>query len=671
MHLALSRRVLTLAAVIGLMAIMEAAMLLAVRQESQTSDEADSLLPGYLHLTAGDFAIRPGYPPLSEDVGALPLLVLRPRIPPMTDAEASDYRGGRIFLFGNRADRLLFAARAAMTVFPLLLAVFVFLAAWEMFGPAPAFVALTLIVFEPNILAHGPLVTNDAALACCLFAVVYAFWRYVVNPNTWRLAGCGIAAGFVLAAKHSGIVLFPILFLLALMELLSPIRARRESDSPEVPQPGNRRLALRLLMALLVIAAISVATLWGFYGFRYSAKPTNQPISLPLASTLGAVPNRGAAAAIALAARAHLLPEAYLEGLAFFYTTNSRPTYLLGKLYAHGVWFYFPTAFVIKSTLGFLLLLVLAFLAGLLRARERRREALWMLIPAAGFLVASMTSNLNIGLRHILPIYPFLAILAAAGAWNLAKEHRAWGIIAGGLLLIHAASSLRAFPDYLSYSNELWGGPSKTYRVLTDSNVDWGQGLPAVKRYLETHAATPCWLAYFGTVDPAQYEIPCTLLTVSSAVIWERPLGEVPPVIQGTVLVSATEMSGQAWGPGPLGPYDQFRTAHPVACLAGSILVYQGSFQVPLASALSRLWKTVALANRGELDAALTEAREAESLAPHSVDVQFVLGRVLKAAGHNEESQQAFTNALRFAQTIHPEWQAYWIPVIGREMSQQ
>ena len=220
----ISRRALTIAAVIGLLAIMEAAMLLSVRQESQTMDEAESLLPGYLQLTAGDFSIRPGYPPLSEDVGALPLLVMRPRIPPMTDAEASDYRGGRIFLYGNRADRMLFAARVAMTVFPLLLAVIVFLATREMFGTAPAFIALALIVFEPNILAHGPLVTNDVALACCLFAAVYAFWRYVVNPNAWRLAVAGIAGGLTLAAKHSGLILFPILFLLALVELLSPSR---------------------------------------------------------------------------------------------------------------------------------------------------------------------------------------------------------------------------------------------------------------------------------------------------------------------------------------------------------------------------------------------------------------------------------------------------------------
>ncbi len=647
-------------------------MVLSVRQESQTSDEAYSLLAGYLHLTAGDFSICPGYPPLTKDVGALSFLVLRPRVPPMTDAEASDFRGGRIFLFANNADRLLFAARVAMMVFPLLLALIVFLATREMFGAGPAFVALALMVFEPNILAHGPLVTNDVALACWLFAAVYAFWRYVANPNVWRLAACGIAGGLTMASKHSGIILFPILFLLAMVELLIPVGTGGGSDSPQDrPARSSRQVALQLLLALIVVGAISVAVLWSFYGFRYSARPAGWAPSPALASSLGAVRSRFAATALAMAARAHLLPEAFLEGFAFFYATASRPTYLLGRLYSHGVWFYFPLAFLIKSTLGFLGLLALAPLAWLLGARERSRETLWMLIPTAVFLAVSMTSNLNIGLRHILPIYPFLGVLAAAGAWRLAKTHRAWGIIVGGLVLIHAVSSLRAFPNYLPYSNEFWGGPAKTYRVLTDSNVDWGQGLPAVKRYLQTHDSTPCWLAYFGTVDPGHYEIPCTLLTASSAVIWERPLGEVPPVIDGTVLVSATEMSGQPWGPGELNPYEQFRTAQPVDCLAGSILVYRGSFQVPLASALSRLWKVVALANRGELDAALAEAHAAESLAPQSVDVQFILGRVLKAAGRRVESRQAFENALRFAHTIHPESQAYWIPIIEGEIGKE
>jgi hypothetical protein len=272
-------------------------------------------------------------------------------------------------------------------------------------------------------------------------------------------------------------------------------------------------------------------------------------------------------------------------------------------------------------------------------------------------------------MRHILPIFPFLSVLAAAGGWALAKRNRAWGFIVAGLVLIHAASSLRAFPNYISYSNELWGGPSQTYRVLTDSNVDWGQGLVAAKRYIAAHPDTPCFMAYFGSVDPAHFELSCKLLTTTTTVIWERPLDEIPPVIDGAVLVSATEMSGQIWGPGELNPYDQFRNARPVACLAGSILVYQGKFQVPLASALSRIPKVVALANHGQVDAALVEARGAAVLAPNSVDVQFVLARALRAAGQAEESHQALENALHLAQTIHPEAQTFWIPVIKAELS--
>jgi hypothetical protein len=663
-----SRRVWTLAAVICLVAIMEAAMLLSVRQESQTADEAHNLLAGYRYLTAGDFSAGSAHPPLAKDVSALPLLAFRPRVPPMPQGEAFsiNLQDGRIFLYSNHAEPMLFASRAAMTIFPLLLAIMVFAATREMFGAAPALIALTLTAFEPNILAHGPLATNDVALATCLFAAVYAFWRYVVNPTPWRLALAGMAGGFTLASKHSGLLLFPILFLLALVEWL--IAPQAILASPKRAAVSRRQLALRLSLALAAIGALSVAVLWGFYAFRYA--PVAGAPTPSLAPLLQAMPSRSKALAIAVAAQLHLIPMGYLAGLAHFYTAESRATYLLGTRYAHGVWFYFPTALGIKSTLGFLLLLALTPL-GLRRVRERRREILWMLIPAVAFLAVSMTSNLNIGVRYILSVFPFLIVLMAVGGWKLAKEHRAWRLAVGVMVLIHVVSSLRAFPNYLSYSNEFWGGPAKTYRVLTDSNVDWGQGLPAVKRYVSAHAATPCWLAYFGTVDPAQYDIPCTLLTASSAVVWGRPLGEIPPVIEGTVLVSATEMSGQAWGPGELNPYEQFRTARPVDCLAGSILVYRGTFQVPLASALSRLWEVVSLANQGKFDAALTEAHTAESLAPQSVDVQFVLGRVLKAAGHNEESRRALGNALRLARTIHPESQAYWIPVIEGELARE
>jgi hypothetical protein len=174
-----SSRALRYAAFIFLLALMEALMLFSVHRESQTSDEAYSLYAGYMHLTQGNFYLCPAYPPLVKEVAAAPLLAYRPVIPVMTPDEQTDFRSGRKFLYSSRADAMLFAARTAITVFPLLLAALVFFAAWEMFGLGPAWIALALTVFEPTLLAHGPLVTNDVALACFLFATVYSFWRYV------------------------------------------------------------------------------------------------------------------------------------------------------------------------------------------------------------------------------------------------------------------------------------------------------------------------------------------------------------------------------------------------------------------------------------------------------------------------------------------------------------
>ena len=663
---AISRRMLLPTAAIALFAIMEATMLISVHRESQTSDEAYSLFAGYSHLKAGNFFICPAYPPLAKDVAALPLLAMNPAVPEMTPSQITDFRSGRIFLYSNNADKLLFAARSTMTVFPLLLAVVIFAATWEMFGPGPAIIALALFTFEPNFLAHGPLVTNDVALACCLFTAVYTFWRYAINPTIWRLVVCGLAVGLTLASKHSGIIVFGILLLLAMLELLIRTDGHRSNAQKGDETQSVTARAGRLILALTGITGISVAVLWGFYGFRYSPLAGVPPPSL--APILDALPNRHIAATIAGATRIHLLPEAFLDGLAFFFNTATRPTYLLGVRYVHGVWFYFPTAMVIKSTLGFLLLLALAPFVRELRSRGMRREVLWMVIPAAVFLAASMTSNLNIGIRHVLPIYPFLIILAALGAWSLATRHRAWTIAVAGVLLLHVVSSLRAFPNYIPYSNELWGGPSRTYKVLTDSNVDWGQGLLQVKRYVAEHPGSPCWLAYFGSVDPAYYGIPCKLLPVHTAVIWERVLDEIPPEVEGAVLISATELSGQLWGPADLNPYEQFREAQPADCVAGSILVYRGRYSIPLASGLSMLEKAVDLARHGQLDAALEKAHTAEALAPQSVDVYFVTGRILKAMGRSVEAQQALAKALRLTQTIHPEAQTNWVPIIQNEM---
>jgi len=580
------------------------------------------------------------------------------------------FAGGRKFLYANEADFLLSLARMAASLFTLVLALLVFQATDQMFGRGPAFLALGLFIFEPDLLGHGALVTTDMGLACCLFAAVFAFYRYVRQPTLLRLIECGFATGLVLAVKHSGVLIFPILGLLALVELWISRRTSAGSASePERKTESILRRGLRLATALLLFALIAVVVLWGFYGFRFRARPNGLKMEPPLTEFVKESMNQVKFRAITTAERWRALPESYLYGLGYVMLAEERPTFLFGKVYPSGRWFYFPAAFLVKSTLAFLLLLALVPMAKALRRVEVRREVLFLTLPPTLFLIVSLTSGLNIGLRHILPIYPFLLIVAAASAWSLAKRGRRWAYVVGLLILFHVTSSLRAFPNYLAYSSEIWGGPANTYKFLADSSVDWGQGLKGAKRYLDQRRVADCWLAYFGTVDPTYYQLPCRLLPTAFGGVWEKPPQIIPQVIEGTVLVSATEMSGQFWGPGEMNPYEQFFRTSPVDNIGGSILVYRGRFEVPLLCAESHVIRGWEFSGSNRLDQALAEARTAVALAPRSIDSYYLLGYVLKQSHKSAEARQAFQAALALAQTIQPEFNQYTVVFLKKELS--
>ncbi len=653
-----------LTGVICLWAILAAELFLSVRQESQTFDEAYHLLAGYRYWQAQDFGINPEHPPLAKLVATSPLLHLRPRVPAMPAGDEYFF-GGWKFLYANNADPLLFKARMAASAFTFLMALLVFEATYVMFGRAPAFLALALVVFEPNILAHGALVTTDMGVTCCLFAAIYAFYRYISKRTALRLLECGFVTGLALAAKHSGILVIPILGLLALVELLIGRGSRFAlAPEPEIKMESIQRQALRLVAALLVIGGIAVGVLWAFYGFRFQARPGNLKMTQPLAEFIKDMKHPAESRLILGLARRKVLPESFLYGLAAVLMGENRPMFIFGNFYPHGRWFYFPAAFVIKSTLGFLLLLLLTLAAKRLRRPEMRREVLFITIPAGFYFAVSLTSGLNIGLRHILPVYPFLLVLAAVGAWTLMKQHRRWTYVVPALLAFHAFSSLRSFPNYLAYSNEAWGGPARTYRVLTDSNVDWGQGLKAAKRYLDRRGITNCWLSYFGTADPGYYHIPCRPLHTGFG---NNPGDVVPQTLQGTVLISATDIG--LGGPGELNPYERFLRTKPVDNIGGSILVFEGHFDFKLGSALTHIDKVWELANNNHLDQALAEARTAVALLPRRVDSHYALASLLAQKKQTAEARREYQTALSLAQTIHPEFQKWWIPYLQEELS--
>ncbi len=659
-------------------AILAALVAFSVRQQSQTWDEAYHILAGYRYWQASDFGINSEHPPFVKLLAALPLLYLRPLIPavPQGTTKAEGFITARKFLYSNDADTLLLRCRLAAGFFTLLLALLIWEAARRMFGPRPAFLALMLAVFEPNFLAHGALVTTDMGLACCLFAAVYAFYRYLEAPSLLRLVESGFVAGLALAAKHSGILVFPILGSLALLDLVMP--GKRHPDWEGLPAEegeSRSRHALRLGVALFTVTIIAAVVLWGFYAFRFRARPGSQAMTTPLAQYIrgGTTPGLKSpllSRVILSFERMQLLPESYLYGMAdvLIVSAGPRPSYLFGRLYPQGRWFYFPAVFVIKSTLGFLLLLALALAANNLRRRELRRDFVFLVLPAAIYFATSLTSGLNVGVRHILPVYPFLLVLAAAGAWALVERRRAWAVAVVALVALHVVSSLRAYPYYLAYSNEVWGGTANTFRVLTDSNVEWGQSLKTIKQYLDRERITECWLAYFGSADPAYYHIPCKLLPDVFAPWWGKPVDVVPPAYQGTLLIGATELASNYLGPGELNPYDQFRSIAPSENLDGATLVFKGRFDLTAASELSRLNKAWELLADHHLEQAIAESRTVVNLAPRMVYAHYALGYLLAQAKQTSEARREYEAALALARSVYPEFQWYWVPFLEQQL---
>ena len=640
----------------------------SIRQQSLSWDEGDHIFAGYMSWKKVDFGINPEHPPLVKALAAIPLLPIHLKVPdPKGLASFKDeaYFDGRDFIFGNggeaEADRIIFRARMAAATLSLLLGLLVFLAAREMFGDGAALFALALVVFEPNMIAHGAYVTTDMGISCFMFASIYAFYRYVKAPSVGRLIVLGLVSGLALASKHSGVLLLPFGLALIITEILW--------SSPET-RTNKRRVALRLTGAFLAASTIAIVVLWAFYGFRYAARPGGMQLSPSLAEYARGLKGLEPQVYLALA-RLHLLPESFLYGLVDVrLISDSFSTYIFGKVYAHGVWFYFPAAFIIKSTAAFMGLLLLtgfAIVTGKLRAR---REVFFLTIPPVLYLLIATGTGLNIGARHILPMYPFLSVLIGGATLALAHKDRRWAYVVGLLLAWHVVSSARAYPNYLAYSNEFWGGPANTYKYLTDSNTDWGQQLKAVKKYLDNRGVKDCWFAYFAepSIHFSAYGIPCKPLPTADSG-WTDYQIDTPQTITGTLLISAGTLTGYEWGSNVLNPYREFQKLKPVTFIQDGVFVYDGTFDMRSASALGHVTRAKDLTAAGQLASALAEAQTAVAIDPDELQAQMVLGDTLTALGRRLAAKPAYQAALAIAKTMEPSSEAIWVEIIQRKIA--
>ncbi len=446
------------------------------------------------------------------------------------------------------------------------LVVAVFVAARRRFGIPAAVAAAFLAALSPDVLAHGALVTTDLGFALFFFVAVIAFDRLLEKATAGRLLAAGLATGAAFATKFSAPILVPVYLLLGLRAALA--------DAPV----AERRARLgRLALQLGAVAVLALVGVWAAYGFRAALSPdpaVRAELVLPLAAAPAGLLDR----AVASAGRAGLVPEDYARGLLFVAEHSAaRSTFLLGELRDGGFPHYFAVTFLLKTPLPLLLLTVIA----LVRVpRLQRREAALVWIPVAVYLAATATRGLQIGHRHLLPIYPFLFLAAGEAAAAL----RSWrgpkgAVLASVLALWYAGGTLVQHPHHLAYFNELAGGPRNGWRLLVDSNLDWGQDLKRLAEWLRTNPAPGLKLSYFGSADPAYYGIVSEALPGYTSPHAARITREISP---GDVLaVSATNLQGVYLEPEDRALMERVRALRPIARIGYSIFVFRADFVWP------------------------------------------------------------------------------------------
>jgi len=546
----------------------------AMRGHSATFDEGAHLPAGYTHIALGDHRLNPEQPPLVKLLAAAPLLAVGPemRTSDISWAQARQWEFGRRFLYRwNDADRLLLLGRLPVVALASCLVVAVFFAARQRFGPLAGAAAAFLAALSPDVLAHGALVTTDLAFALFFFLAVLAFERLPERATAGRLLAAGLTTGAAFATKFSAPILLPVFVLLGLRTA--------PGDAP-LFEAGGRRLH-RLLSLLAAVVAASLVVVWASYGFRAELSPDpalRAELTRPLAAVHSGVLER----TLAFAGRARIVPEDYARGMLFVAEHSAaRPTFLLGELSDHGFPHYFAVTFLLKTPVPLLLLTAVA----LVRApRLQRKDAALVFIPVAVYLAATATRGLQIGHRHLLPIYPFLFLAAGEAAAALLSWRAPRGaVLVAALSLWYAGGTLVQHPHHLAYFNEIAGGPRNGWRLLVDSNLDWGQDLKRLAEWMRAHAVPRLKLSYFGSADPWYYGIEHEALPGYTAPHAARITREILP--GDIVAVSATNLQGvYLENPQDRALMARLRALEPIGRAGWSIRIYRADFVWPEAA---------------------------------------------------------------------------------------
>ena len=556
---------------------------LSVKNDSLTMDEVAHLPAGYGYLTQKDMRLNPEHPPLIKDLGALPLLFIKNiKFPSEIPAWKSDINGqwnfGRYFLYntGNPADKMILWGRMPMILILILLGFFIFKWAKELFGNKAGLLALFLFSFSPTLLAHGRLVTTDVGAAAGVTVATYYFLKSLKSPVKKNIIIAGIVFGIAQLLKFSAVLLVPFFGIIGLVWWLK--------------KSGT---FLQTIRTGFLVFLIGFLLIWPVYQFHTWNYPKDRQVS-DTEFYLKDTPEFIKKPIIFASDKPILRPYAlYLTGVSMVFqrVAGGNTTYFLGEVSNIGWRSYFPIVYLIKEPLAFHILTLIALLYAawfILRrfSKGGRIETIknWlrlhfpefsMLVFVGIYWAVSIQGNLNIGIRHLLPVFPFTILLVSGAVSNLLKEPflKLKCFLLAFLISWQAVSVISVFPHFLAYFNESVGGPESGYKYVVDSNLDWGQDLKGLKNWVEKNGIDTIYLDYFGGGDPQYY-----LGTKFSPWWGSRNPKELP---KGSYLaVSASFLQGGRGKkiPGlqaPEGYYLWLNEYSPVAKIGYSIFIYK------------------------------------------------------------------------------------------------
>ncbi|MEM7113100.1 MAG: phospholipid carrier-dependent glycosyltransferase [Chloroflexota bacterium] len=571
--------------------IMFGLMLTSMQQLGPTFDEQGFITRGLGYLRGNNRHMRVGHP---LGLNALNAAFLRNDLTvnlPTEDPswhETNFHRPSELFLWeiGNNVEHVMFLARLPTLWLGMLLAAIAGRWAWAMTKRKWAgLLALALVAFDPNILAHSQLTTTDLGLAFGATLAGATLWYFLKRPSYQTAVLAGFGFGILQNTKFTSGLFVPLFALVILIALIGKIRDRQTAIAPF------------LLQLLIIYPLAGFFTLWATNGFQIGQLPAELPTfseqlggrTLPLAHHIEQLTDIGGR------------------------LQASTPSFLLGQYSDSGWWYYFPVAFLLKTPLPTLALLIWAKvqLFGYLWVRRSRQwstlaayspvarlsllDLAALLIPAWGYFAIALTSDINLGYRHLLPMLPSLAVFIAAmlqpsppgipvAAESGGEEKTAVDKPKLPPFIIHPAFALVAWllfstaivhPHLLTYFNLLAGGPNNGWESLVDSNIDWGQDLHRLRGWMDENGVQRVWLSYFGESRPEYYGItydgldsfPPRLMNPNA-----RPFSPYYPA-PGIYAISATNLQGVLFA-----NHDQFgwfRQREPIDKLGNSIFLYR------------------------------------------------------------------------------------------------